>query len=67
MSENTGIEDEQLPEDLRPEDNPLAEGLEGGETVEGLLDEGKHADQSEESEQTGQTDPSQGDDSDTDG
>ncbi|WP_122818114.1 hypothetical protein [Nocardioides pantholopis] len=41
-----GIPDEQLPDDLQPgEDNPLAEGLEPGETVEDLL-EGKGAEQS---------------------
>ena len=44
------IDDEQLPEDLRPDDNPLAEGLEPGETVDDLLTGGKHAEQSEESE-----------------
>ena len=37
-----GISDEQLPDDLRPsEDNPLAEGLDDGETVDDLLDGGK--------------------------
>lgn len=43
-----GVSDEQLPEDLRPsEDNPLAQGLEPGETVEGAL-EGKGAEQDAE-------------------
>jgi hypothetical protein len=44
------IDDEQLPEDLRPDDNPLAEGLEPGETVDDLLTGGKHAEQSDESD-----------------
>ncbi|HET9423048.1 MAG TPA: hypothetical protein VFO49_18040 [Nocardioides sp.] len=40
----TGIADEQLPDDLVPsEDNPLAEGLEDGESAGDLLEEGKHA------------------------
>jgi hypothetical protein len=43
-----GIADEQLPEDLRPDDNPLAEGLEPGETVDDLMTGGKHAEQDEE-------------------
>jgi hypothetical protein len=43
------IGDEQLPEDLRPdEDNPLAGGLEDGERVDDLLEEGKGAEQDEE-------------------
>lgn len=53
MSESTqepnasGIDDEQLPEDLRPsEDNPLAEGLPDGETAGDLLADGKTADES---------------------
>lgn len=41
------IGDEQLPEDLRPDENPLAEGLEPGETVDDLLTGGKGADQDE--------------------
>lgn len=41
------IDDDQLPEDLRPDENPLAEGLEPGETVDGLLTEGKRADESD--------------------
>ena len=56
MSENDAtpeaIDDEQLPEDLRPDDNPLAEGLEPGETVDDLLTGGKHAEQSEDSEES---------------
>ena len=46
------IDDEQLPEDLRPDDNPLAEGLQPGETVDDLLTGGKHAEQSEDSEES---------------
>ncbi len=43
-----GISDDQLPEDLVPsEDNPLAEGLPAGENVEGLLTDGKHAENAE--------------------
>lgn len=42
------IDDDQLPEDLLPgEDNPLAEGLEPGETVDDLMEGGKRADESE--------------------
>lgn len=42
----SGIGDDQLPDDLLPgEDNPLAEGLEPGETVDDLM-EGKQADES---------------------
>jgi len=46
-----GIEDAQLPDDVRPgEENPLAEGLEAGETAGDdapgeLLEEGKSPDQ----------------------
>ena len=45
--EGHGIEDDQLPEDLRPgDDNPLAEGLDAGDTAGDiapgeLLEEGK--------------------------
>ncbi len=47
----TGIDDDQLPEDLQPsEDNPLAEGLEDRETVDDLMDGGKQADESDEDE-----------------
>lgn len=39
-----GINDEKLPEDLQPgEDNPLAGGLDDGETVDDLLEGGKKA------------------------
>lgn len=54
-----GIPDEQLPDDLVPgEDNPLAEGLPDGETVDGLLDESEDADddqdvQTDEDDQSG--------------
>lgn len=42
-----GIGDDQLPEDLQPgEDNPLAEGLDDGETVDDLLTDGKSAEES---------------------
>jgi hypothetical protein len=42
-----GIDNEQLPDGLVPgEDNPLAEGLDDGETVDDLLDGGKTAEQS---------------------
>jgi hypothetical protein len=44
--EETGISDEQLPDDLQPgEDNPLAEGLEAGESAGDLLEDGKDAEQ----------------------
>ena len=51
-----GIDDEQLPDDLRPsEDNPLAEGLDDAETAGDLepgelLEEGKPADQWDDEE-----------------
>lgn len=45
--EETGISDEQLPDDLQPgEDNPLADGLDAGESAGDLLEEGKDAEQS---------------------
>ncbi|MBC9735527.1 hypothetical protein [Nocardioides marmotae] len=48
----TGIGDDQLPDDLQPgENNPLAEGLEPGETAGDLLEEGKHADQDQQDQQ----------------
>lgn len=51
----TGIGDDQLPDDLQPgEDNPLAEGLEPGETAGDLLEEGKHAEQDEDGSSTEQ-------------
>jgi hypothetical protein len=47
---DTGIDDEQLPDDLQPsEDNPLADGLEEDERVDDLLAEGK-GDDSDESD-----------------
>jgi hypothetical protein len=47
----TGITDEQLPDDLVPsEDNPLAEGLPDGESAGDLLEEGKGS-ESEEGDQ----------------
>ena len=47
--ETSGISDEQLPEDLVPsEDNPLAEGLEDGESAGDLLEEGKDPEGDEE-------------------
>jgi hypothetical protein len=53
----SGISDDQLPEDLVPgDDNPLAEGLDDGETVEGLLDGGKQAEQSTEESEESQDD-----------
>ena len=46
--EDIGISDDQLPEDLQPgEDNPLAEGLEPGESEGDLLEDGKVAESSE--------------------
>jgi hypothetical protein len=45
--EEIGISDDQLPDDLTPtEDNPLAEGLDDGETVDDLMDGGKGAETS---------------------
>ena len=42
----TGISDDQLPDDLVPgEDNPLAEGLDDGETAGDLFEDGKEPDQ----------------------
>lgn len=56
-----GIDDEQLPEDLQPgEDNPLAEGLDDGETVDDLMTGGKDAEQLEESDETEEPDDSDG-------
>lgn len=52
--DETGISDDQLPEDLQPgEDNPLAEGLDDNETAGDLepgelLEEGKKPDQWDE-------------------
>lgn len=48
-----GVSDDQLPEDLQPgPDNPLAEGLDDGETVDDLLEGGKDAEQLDESGST---------------
>jgi hypothetical protein len=48
-SDDVGIDDEQLPEDLQPtDDNPLAKGLDDGETVDDLLDGGKTAEESDD-------------------
>lgn len=60
-STTVGIPDEELPEDLVPDDdNPLAEGLPDGETVDGLLTEGKGG----EEESSGEEEASgEGDDS----
>lgn len=46
-TDETGISDDQLPDDLVPDEdeNPLAAGLEDGETVDDLLDGGKGADE----------------------
>lgn len=51
-SESTpeAIDDDQLPEDLRPDENPLAEGLADGETVDDLMTGGKTAEESEDSQ-----------------
>jgi hypothetical protein len=55
--DQTGIEDERLPEDLRPtEDNPLAEGLEEGDTVDDLLEDGKKAEQMEDRDESEDSD-----------
>lgn len=47
-SEDLGITDDQLPEDLQAEENPLAEGLEPGESAGDLLEDGKPAEQDPE-------------------
>ncbi len=54
------IGDEQLPEDLRPDDNPLAGGLEPGETVDDLLTGGKGADQDDDGESDASQDGADG-------
>lgn len=59
MSEGTpdhDITDDELPEDLDPEQSPLAEGLPEPETVEGLLEEGKLADEMDETDDTAEDD-----------
>ncbi|WP_134766182.1 hypothetical protein [Nocardioides sp. 1609] len=58
-----GIGDEQLPDDLVPsEDNPLAEGLDDGETVDDLLTGGKTAAESEDVDAGGSATSQDGDD-----
>ncbi|MEO9323600.1 hypothetical protein ABFT23_08935 [Nocardioides sp. C4-1] len=43
------IDDDQLPDDVRPgEDNPLADGLGDNETVGDLLTDGKRPEQSDD-------------------
>jgi hypothetical protein len=70
MSNGHGIDDEQLPEDLRPgEDNPLAKGLDNAETAGGLkpgelLEEGKSADQDSENGEDDEKDDEKGDERD---
>lgn len=61
-SENEpGIPDEDLPEDLVPsDDNPLAEGLEPGDTVEDLLTGGKAAEQEGQGEPKPADSPGEG-------
>ncbi len=50
-SDDLGIDDEQLPDDLVPgDDNPLAEGLDDGETVDDLMDGGKPVERSGDDE-----------------
>jgi hypothetical protein len=60
QSEDLGITDDKLPEDLQPEENPLAEGLEPGESAGDLLEDGKPAEQDPD-------DPDDSDDSDGQG
>ncbi len=49
--DQTGISDDQLPDDLVPgDDNPLAEPLADGESAGDLLEEGKPAAESSESD-----------------
>ena len=60
-ADQTGLEDERLPEDLQPsEDNPLAEGLSEGETVDDLLEDGKNAEQMEDGDEGGDPDTGNG-------
>jgi hypothetical protein len=60
-TDQEGIDDELLPEDLQPsEDNPLAEGLEEGETVDDLLEGGKTAEQSEPDDESDDSDSGSG-------
>ncbi len=66
--EEIGISDDQLPDDLQPsEDNPLAEGLDDGDTVDGLMDGGKGAETSEPDESDDESSDNQdSDEEDTD-
>ena len=45
QSDDLGIADDQLPEDLQPDENPLAEGLDPGESAGDLLEDGKPVEQ----------------------
>jgi len=65
--EEIGIGDEQLPDDLvADEDNPLAEGLDDGESAGDLLEEGKGAEVAEGDEAVGTDDSDDSDGSDDD-
>lgn len=56
-----GVSDDNLPDDLVPgEDNPLAEGLPAGESVDDLLADGKPAEQDSDSGVTDDPDGSDG-------
>ena len=57
-SEGMGITDDQLPEDLQAEENPLAEGLDPGESAGDLLEDGKPAEQDTEQDERGDGDSS---------
>ncbi|MBU1802080.1 hypothetical protein [Nocardioides sp.] len=47
--QGSGIDDDQLPDDLvAGDDNPLAKGLDDGESAGDLLEEGKSADESQD-------------------
>ena len=52
-SEDMGITDDQLPEDLQAEENPLAKGLEPGESAGDLLEDGKPAEQDPDQDDQG--------------
>ena len=56
------IDDEQLPEDLQPEENPLAGGLDAGETVDDLMTGGKQAEESQDNGSEGSDGSQEGDD-----
>ena len=67
---DTGITDEQLPDDLTPsEDNPLAEGLDDGETAGDLLEDGKgdEGDEADDAEEGSKSDEGDQPDSDESG